>query len=123
MFSNENALGDGAAHWLGGVEEATGRLPLSMITSAPERTRATSEAKSLAASASEMWITSPDYTPSSAASFDRGSRFLLCFRPSSLCCFSRNLAPLLGSEGFRPYLRSLFPTFFAALAAHLLHDF
>src|ERR1035441_9802934 len=36
---------------------ATGSLPLSITTSAPARTRASSRAKSLAASASEMWIT------------------------------------------------------------------
>ncbi len=47
----------------------------------------------------------------------------LCFDPPSLCCFSRNLAPLLRSEGFRPHFRSFFPAFFAAFAAHLLHDF
>jgi hypothetical protein len=48
---------------------------------------------------------------------------LLCFDPPSFCCFSRNLAPLLRSESFRAHFRSLFPTLFAALAAHLLHDF
>src|SRR5580704_10318037 len=36
---------------------ATGTFPLSITISAPARTRASSPAKSLAASASEMWIT------------------------------------------------------------------
>src|SRR5216684_3596807 len=44
----------GSAAW----RTATGRAPFSMMTSAPARTRAISAAKSLAASASEMWITS-----------------------------------------------------------------
>src|SRR6266849_263431 len=44
---------DGAGGWI----TATGSLPLSITTSAPARTRARSPAKSLAASASEMWIT------------------------------------------------------------------
>jgi len=47
----------------------------------------------------------------------------LCFDPPSLCCFSRDLAPLLRSEGFGPHFRSLFPALFAAFAAHFLHDF
>ena len=42
----------GAGAWI----TATGSLPLSITISAPARTRANTEAKSLAASASEMWI-------------------------------------------------------------------
>jgi hypothetical protein len=49
--------------------------------------------------------------------------FLLRFGPPSLCCFPRNLAPLLRSECVRPHSRSLFPALFAAFAAHFLHDF
>lgn len=51
------------------------------------------------------------------------SMLFVCFRPPSLCGFSRNLTPLLRSEDFRPHFRSLFPALFPALAAHLLHDF
>src|SRR5215469_11609891 len=40
-----------------GRSTATGSLPLSITTSAPARTRASTSAKLLAASASEMWIT------------------------------------------------------------------
>jgi hypothetical protein len=40
------------------MKTATGRAPFSMMIFAPARTRAISAAKSLAASASEMWITS-----------------------------------------------------------------
>jgi len=42
---------------IGACITATGSLPLSITISAPARTRASSPAKSLAASASEMWIT------------------------------------------------------------------
>jgi hypothetical protein len=50
------------------------------------------------------------------------STLFLSFGPSSLRRLSCNLTPSLRSEGFGPHLRSLLPTLFAALAAHLLHD-
>jgi hypothetical protein len=50
--------------WCGAAElahgswiTATGNLPISITTSAPARTRASTSAKLLTASASEMWIT------------------------------------------------------------------
>jgi hypothetical protein len=45
---------------------------------------------------------------------------LLCFGPSSLCCFSGNLTPPLGRKSLCPHFRSLFPTLLAAFAALLV---
>ena len=56
-LSQRNAFGDAAALRLGGMKDRHGPRAISECI-APARTRAISAAKSLAASASEMWITS-----------------------------------------------------------------
>src|SRR5260370_10746436 len=94
---------------------------------APARIRVISAAKSLAASASEMWITSLAmrqlYTGSFALRFGRGFAFLLGLCPPCLCCFAGKLLPLLWRERCHACFPALAFCCLPALSAHLTHDF
>src|SRR6266852_6993474 len=97
-----------------------------MMTSAPALTRSRSEAKSLAASASEMWITSLAikrlYTVHAPLCFGRAFAFFLGLCPSCACCFAGKLFPLLWRESCHARLYALAFCCLPALSAHLTHD-